>query len=246
MDSHRRDFLKTVGGAIIATSAAGSSIAMAQITKPTAKPIEGATTAIIQHELPALPYAFDSLEPYIDAQTMELHHDKHHAGYVKGLNRAENELEKARATGDYSMIQHWSRQAAFHGGGHYLHTLFWQTMAPNGKGGGGQPSGMLADRIKANFGNFELFMAHFSAAAKAVEGSGWGILAYRKTDDRLVVLQVENHHKLSQMFVIPILCLDVWEHAYYLKYQNRRADYIKAWWNVVNWSEVAANLQAVM
>jgi len=246
MESTRRDFLKTVGGAIIATSAVGSSLALAQTTKSTDKPSEETATAIRGHELPPLPYAFNALEPYIDAQTMELHHDKHHAAYVKGLNLAESELAKARATGDYSLIQHWSRQAAFHGGGHFLHTLFWRIMAPYGKGGGGQPSGMLADGIQANFGNFELFMAHFAAAAQAVEGSGWGILAYRKTDQRLAILQVENHHKLSQMFITPILCFDVWEHAYYLKYQNRRADYIKAWWNVVNWPKVEANLQAAM
>jgi Fe-Mn family superoxide dismutase len=246
MESNRRDFLKTVGGAVIAAGAVGSTLAMAQMNKPTTKPIEGVDNAIIQHDLPPLPYAYDALEPYIDAQTMQLHHDKHHAGYTEGFNIAENELDKARINGDYSLIQHWSRQAAFQGGGYYLHDLFWKIMAPPGKGGGGEPSGMLADGIEANFGDFELFKAQFSAAAKAVEASGWSILGYRKADDRLVILQVENHQKLSQMFDIPILCLDVWEHAYYLKYQNRRADYIKAWWNVVNWPAVAANLQAEM
>jgi Fe-Mn family superoxide dismutase len=191
-----------------------------------------------------LPYDYNALEPYIDEQTMRLHHDKHHQGYVDGLNRAEAKLAEARETGDFALIQHWERQAAFHGAGHFLHSIFWPNMAPAGKGGGGEPTGELATRIAADFGNFDAFKKQFSAAATAVEGNGWGILAYRKADDKLVILTAENHQKLTQWVVTPILVLDVWEHAYYLKYQNRRADYVGAFFNVINWANVAANLAA--
>jgi Fe-Mn family superoxide dismutase len=116
-------------------------------------------------------------------------------------------------------------------------------MAPNGKGGGGEPEGALADKIKEDFGTFAAFKAHFSAAAKAVEGSGWGVLHHRVSDGRLVVLQIENQHKLSSWDLVPVLGIDVWEHAYYLKYQNDRAAYVDNWWNVVNWAQVAKNLE---
>ena len=201
---------------------------------------------LTKHELPSLPYAYNALEPHIDAMTMEIHYSKHHKAYVDGLNKAETELAKARASGDFSMIQHWSKQAAFHGGGHFLHSLFWRIMAPAGKGGGGEPSGKLADKIKEDFGSFDAFKKQFSAAAGAVEGSGWGLLHYRASDKRLIIGQAENQHKLSSWGVMPIMGIDVWEHAYYLKYQNKRADYIAAWWNVVNWGEVGKNLEGMM
>ncbi len=198
-----------------------------------------------KHELPPLPYDPAALEPHIDAQTMTIHHGKHHLAYVNGLNKAEEELAKARTSGDYSLIQHWSRQAAFHGGGHWLHSMFWKVMAPPGKGGGGEPTGMLADAITESFGSFDAFKKQFSAAAGAVEGSGWALLHYRRDDRRLIVLQAENQQKLSAWGSTPILGIDVWEHAYYLKYQNRRPDYVAAWWNVVNWGQVEANLRAL-
>ncbi|HNY87044.1 MAG TPA: superoxide dismutase [Candidatus Hydrogenedentes bacterium] len=198
--------------------------------------------ALTTHTLPELPYAYDALEPHIDAKTMELHHSKHHAAYVKGLNEAEAALAKARAANDYAMVQYWSKRAAFNGGGHFLHSLFWTVMAPAGKGGGGVPEGALMDHITRDFGSFEAFKAQFSAAAAAVEGSGWALLVYRPADDRLVILQAENQHKLTDWAGTPVLGLDVWEHAYYLNYQNRRPDYIAAWWNVVNWGQVQKNI----
>ncbi len=198
--------------------------------------------ALTTHTLPELPYAYDALEPHIDAKTMELHHSKHHAAYVKGLNEAEAALAKARAANDYAMVQYWSKRAAFNGGGHFLHSMFWTVMAPAGKGGGGVPEGALMDRITRDFGSFEAFKAQFSAAAAAVEGSGWALLVYRPADDRLVILQAENQHKLTDWAGTPVLGLDVWEHAYYLNYQNRRPDYIAAWWNVVNWGQVQKNI----
>jgi Fe-Mn family superoxide dismutase len=202
--------------------------------------------ALTKHELPALPYAYDALEPHIDVRTMELHHSKHHKAYVDGLNKAEEELAKSRLAGDFSLVQHWSRRAAFHGGGHFLHSMFWQVMAPAGKGGGGEPDGMLLDKIKEDFGDFKSFADQFSACARDVEGGGWALLHYRASDRRLLILQAENQHKLSAWGTTPIMGIDVWEHAYYLKYQNQRAEYMKSWWNVVNWKQVAANLSALM
>lgn len=230
----RRSFLKTAAAGAAALTVVPSLHVIGAEPAPSA-----------QHQLPPLPYPAEALEPYIDAQTMQIHHDKHHLGYVNGLNKAEEELAKARASGDYSLIQHWSRQAAFHGGGHWLHSMFWKVMAPNGKGGGGEPTGDLATAIKNDFGSVDAFRKQFSAAANAVEGSGWALLHYRHDDGRLIVLQAENQQKLSSWGSTPILGIDVWEHAYYLKYQNKRGDYVTAWWNVVNWGQVAQNLASM-
>ena len=189
------------------------------------------------HGLPSLPYAYNALEPYIDEETMRLHHDKHHLAYVNGLNKAEEELAKAREAKDFSLIKHWEREAAFHGSGHILHSLFWENLcaATQCKG---QPEGDLATQIASDFGSFDTFEAEFTAATVAVEGSGWGILCYRPLDGRLVILQAEKHQDLTQWGVVPLLICDVWEHAYYLKYQNRRADFVNAFWNIVNWGIV--------
>lgn len=187
------------------------------------------------HTLPDLPYAYDALEPHIDEQTMRLHHDIHHNGYVTGLNSAEDKLAAARESGDYSLAKHLSRESAFHGAGHLLHTLFWTNMGPDG---GGEAGGGLADAIKNDFGGFDKFKSQFTAASNQVEGSGWGILAYRPFDNKLIVLQAEKHQNLTQWGVTPILVLDVWEHAYYLKYQNKRPDYTNAFFNVINWSNI--------
>jgi len=194
-----------------------------------------------EYVLPPLPYPYDALEPHIDQQTMRLHHDVHHASYVAGLNKALSELANARKSGELGLVKHWEREAAFHGSGHFLHTIFWENMAPKA---GGEPSGGLAEAIQSDFGSFDAFKRHFSAAAVAVEGSGWGILAYEPFSGQLRVLQAEKHQNLSQWGVVPILVLDVWEHAYYLKYQNRRAEYVAAWWNVVNWEDVARRYEA--
>jgi Fe-Mn family superoxide dismutase len=224
MKSNRRNFI----GAFASFSALAS-------TKIFASSEDSSTGMLTKHELPALPYAYNALEPYIDARTMELHHSKHHKAYVDGLNKAEAELAKARSLQDYSFIQYWSKQSAFHGGGHALHSLFWKSMASPSQGGGGEPKGLLLEKIKEDFGSFDSFKKQFSAAAASVEGSGWAILHLRKSDNRLIILQAENQHKLSAWDTIPLLNIDVWEHAYYLTYQNKRADYIQAWWNIVNW-----------
>lgn len=188
-----------------------------------------------KHTLPPLPYSYDALEPFIHHEIMLLHHDKHHKSYVDGLNKAEKEMQKARTTKNFELIKHWEREAAFHGAGHYLHTIFWSIMTPKG---GGKPSGMLMREINNAFGDFDHFKKHFSEAANNVEGVGWAIVVWSPRSRRLEILQAEKHQNLSQWDVVPILVLDVWEHAYYLQYQNDRKKYIENWWNIVNWREV--------
>jgi len=194
------------------------------------------------HELPPLPYPYDALEPYVDEQTMHLHHDMHHAAYVAGLNTAEAKLAEARKVGDFSLIKHWSREVAFHGSGHLLHSMFWLNMTPASRAKPA-PEGALAEAINRDFGSFEAFKAQLVAASIAVEGSGWGILAYHPVDNALVILTAEKHQDLTQWGVAPLLVLDVWEHAYYLKYQNRRAEYVKNFFNIINWDDVAARYE---
>jgi superoxide dismutase, Fe-Mn family len=193
------------------------------------------STPIGGHKLPPLPYSYNALEPYIDRRIMKLHHDKHHQSYVDGLNKAEKEMEKARRKNDFSLIKHWEREAAFNGAGHYLHTIFWNVMKPQG---GGKPKGPLLTEINQSFGSFDQFKTHFSEAAKKVEGVGWAILVWAPRSHRLEILQAEKHQNLSQWDVIPLLVLDVWEHAYYLQYENNRGKYVDNWWNIVNWNEV--------
>ncbi|RAL26548.1 superoxide dismutase [Thermoflavimicrobium daqui] len=188
-----------------------------------------------QHQLPPLPYPYDALEPYIDEKTMRLHHDEHHRSYVEGLNQAEKMLERARQSGNFKLVKHWARELAFHGAGHYLHTLFWETMNPKG---GGKPTGPLLKQIECDFGSFPAFQKHFTEAADKVEGGGWAILVWSPRSHRLEILQAEKHQNLSQWDVIPLLPLDVWEHAYYLKYPNKRKQYINAWWHIVYWPKV--------
>jgi Fe-Mn family superoxide dismutase len=192
-------------------------------------------------ELPALPYAYDALEPYIDARTMEIHHDKHHQGYVNKLNAAlENHPElQEKSLADLvrnpaSLPDDVQTAIRNNGGGHYNHSIFWTVMSPNG---GGEPTGALAQAIRDAFGDFTSFKDKFSTAAATRFGSGWAWLGLR--DGKLAVISMPNQDAPLMEGLTPILGLDVWEHAYYLKYQNRRPEYISNWWNVVNWDEVA-------
>ncbi|XID96161.1 superoxide dismutase [Paenibacillaceae bacterium WGS1546] len=196
----------------------------------------GGPVPIGGHKLPPLPYSYKALEPYIDEKTMRIHHDKHHQSYVDGLNKAEKKLEEARKSGDFELVKHWERELAFHGAGHYLHTIFWDAMSPKG---GGKPTGALLEEINRSFGNYDAFKKQFSEAANNVEGGGWAILVWSPRSHRLEILTAEKHQNLSQWDVVPLLPLDVWEHAYYLKHQNDRAAYIKDWWHVVNWPYVS-------
>jgi Fe-Mn family superoxide dismutase len=199
------------------------------------------------HELPKLPYPYDALEPYIDARTMEIHHTKHHQGYVNNLNAA---LEKTPELQKKSLedllrgvtkVPETIRTAVRnHGGGHANHSLFWQIMKPKG---GGAPAGKLADALKGSFGDFAEFKQTFTNAAATRFGSGWAWLVVQ--GGKLEVYSTANQDSPFMDGKTPVLGLDVWEHAYYLKYQNRRAEYIEAWWNLVNWDEVAKRFEAV-
>ncbi|WP_425590162.1 superoxide dismutase [Guptibacillus hwajinpoensis] len=187
-----------------------------------------------EHTLPPLPYKYNALEPAISARIMELHHDIHHKSYVDGLNKAELALQEARKNNDFDLIKHWERELAFNGAGHYLHTLFWSVMSPKG----GKPDSELLSAIQESFGSFKQFKQQFTNAANKVEGSGWAILVWSPVSRRLEILQAEKHQNLSQWDIVPLLAIDVWEHAYYLQYENKRKQYIENWWSIVNWSEV--------
>jgi Fe-Mn family superoxide dismutase len=193
------------------------------------------------YTLPPLPYK--SLEPVIDDATLALHHDKHHAGYVKGANAALAALAKARDAADFALVKHWERELAFHGCGVVLHNLYWASMAP--PGAGGKPSADLAKAVDAAFGGQDKMLAQFAAATKAVEASGWGVLAWEPVAKRLVILQAERHQDLTIWGCTPILICDVWEHAYYLKYKNDRAAYVDAWAKIVDWDGASKRFAAI-
>ena len=198
------------------------------------------------HELPPLPYAYEALEPYIDTETMHLHHDKHHATYVNTLNTAiEKHPELASKSAEdllrnlNSVPEDIRTTVRNHGGGHVNHTMFWQIMGPKA---GGEPSGALGDEIRKTFGNFEDFKTKFNDAGAKQFGSGW-VWLVRGNDGKLQIISTPNQDSPLLQGLWPIMGNDVWEHAYYLKYKNVRADYLKAWWNVVNWKEVEKRLQ---
>lgn len=196
-----------------------------------------------KYELPPLPYTYDALEPYIDQETMRVHHTKHHQAYTDGLNDA---LAKINALShknyiigillDMSSVPESARESInFHGGGFENHRMFWESMSPKGNK---SPGGRLADEIDIYFGSFEKFKTKFTEGTAAIQGSGWGWLVYNQTYSRIEFMTTPNQTSPWTLRRIPLLGLDVWEHAYYLKYQNQRSSYIEAWWNVVNWPEV--------
>ncbi|WP_296105921.1 superoxide dismutase [uncultured Corynebacterium sp.] len=189
------------------------------------------------YELPDLPYDYDALEPHISGEIMQLHHDKHHATYVAGANTALEKLEKAREEGaDANEIRALSKNLAFNLGGHTNHSIFWKNLSPNG---GGEPTGELAEAINRDFGSFEKFRDHFSAAATGLQGSGWAVLGYDHIAGRLIIEQLTDQQGNVSVDFTPLLMLDMWEHAFYLQYKNVKADYVKAVWNVFNWEDVA-------
>ena len=203
-----------------------------------------------KYELPKLPYAYEALEPHIDAKTMEIHYSKHHQAYTNGLNTALESLsselqnmELIKLLSSLDKVPENVRGAVnFHGGGYDNHTLFWNNMKPNG---GGTPGGKVADAINSVFGSFDAFKEKFSKDTGAIQGSGWGWLAYNPQSKKVEFTTMTNQTSPRTKGLIPLLGLDVWEHAYYLKYQNKRPDYIAAWWNVVNWNEVENRLSKV-
>jgi Fe-Mn family superoxide dismutase len=203
---------------------------------------------MVTFSLPDLPYSYNALEPYIDAQTMEIHHSKHHQKYIDTFNAT---LEKiSPALNDKSAIEILSNindvpesvrgAINFNGGGYYNHKIFWKNMKPNG---GGEPGGVLADAINASFGSFANFKEDFTSKTAPLQGSGWGWLVYNPSSKNVEYKATSNQTSPITENLIPLLGIDVWEHAYYLKYQNKRPDYISAWWNVINWDDVESRLQ---
>ena len=193
------------------------------------------------YTLAELPYDYSALEPHISGKIMELHHDKHHQAYVTGANAAVDALAEARESGNLANVNKLEKDLAFNLGGHVNHTIFWNNMSPDG---GGRPEGELASAIDEFFGSFEKFQAHFTAAAMGVQGSGWSVLAWDSLGQRANVVQMFDQQGNLPAGTVPLLMLDVWEHAYYLDYLNVRADYVKAFWNIANWQDVAKRLEA--
>jgi len=198
---------------------------------------------MVRYELPRLPYGYGELEPYIDSQTMKIHHQKHHQSYVDGLNKSLEDVGGAShpqyitsILSDLQLIPEYGRNKInFFGGGFENHRLFWETMTPNA---GGVPGGKIEDAIDVYFNNFENFKQIFSDTANRIQGSGWCWLVFNPTYNKIEIIFTENQTSPWTLQKMPLLGLDVWEHAYYLKHQNRRPDYIKDWWNLVNWDYV--------
>ena len=187
------------------------------------------------YTLPDLPYDYAALEPYYSARMLELHHDKHHAAYVKGVNSTLEKLAAMRASGDLSSIVGLEKTLAFNLSGHVLHTLFWQNLSPEG---GDRPEGDLAAAIDECFGSFDGFKAHLTEATSTVQGSGWGALSWEPLGQRLFIEQIYDHQgNVGQSGVI-LLVIDAWEHAFYLQYENRKPEYVDAMWNIIDWADV--------
>ena len=195
--------------------------------------------------LPKLPYDYGALAPYISEQQLKLHHDKHHQAYVNGANADFEKLDKAHQEKTDLDMKALLKDLSFNIGGHMLHSIFWENMAPAGKGGGGQPGGAVADMINMDFGSFEQFKKEFSKAASTVEGSGWAALAVHPCIARPLIMQIEKHNVNMYANFQILMVLDVWEHAYYIDYKNERAKFIEAFWNIVNWDRVNKNLSLV-
>jgi len=202
-----------------------------------------ATESTQSFKLPDLPYDYNELEPTINAEIMQLHHKKHHQGYVTKLNEALEKYTNAKARNDIAEMIALQPAIRFNGGGHVNHSIFWTNLAPSKKGGGGAPIGSVAERITKQWGSFDSFKSTFNSKSAAVQGSGWGWLGYDKAEDRLVIATCSNQDPLSTQGVVPLLGIDVWEHAYYLQYKNARPDYLSAIWNVVNWKNVEERLK---
>lgn len=197
-----------------------------------------------KHTLPDLPYDYNALEPHISAEIMQLHHCKHHATYVNNLNVGEEKLAEAQVKSDTATIISLAPAIKFNGGGHINHSIFWTNLSPNG---GGEPSGKLAEAIKADFGSFETMRDKLTAASVGVQGSGWGWLGYNKDSGLLQITTCANQDPLQATTgLVPLLGIDVWEHAYYLQYKNVRPDYVKSIFNIVNWPNVAERYKAAM
>lgn len=197
-----------------------------------------------QYTLPQLPYDYSALEPVISTEIMQLHHQKHHNAYVTNLNAALKKYEEAESREDLGAMIALQPLIRFNGGGHINHSIFWMNLAPQSRNGGKKPEGTLATEIHAEFGSFESFVESFNAKAAAIQGSGWCWLAFSAESEILTIATTANQDPLkATQGLVPLLGIDVWEHAYYLQYKNARPDYLKAIWQVVNWSNVAENFE---
>ncbi len=194
------------------------------------------------YELPELPYGYDALEPHVTSELLELHHGAHHAAYVKGANDTLDKLEDARSEREFDHIGQLEKSLAFNVAGHVLHSLLWKNLAP---GGGSSPTGELATALKQDFGGFGGFKEQLTAAAAAVQGSGWGALSWEPLGKRLLVEQVYDHQGNTGNSTVPILVVDMWEHAYYLKYRNKKAAWLEAFWQLVNWADVGERFEKI-
>jgi Fe-Mn family superoxide dismutase len=195
-----------------------------------------------EYELPKLPYGYGSLEPVCSEEILTLHHDKHHAAYVKGANKALEKLTDARGTGDYATINQLEKDLAFNLSGHVLHSMFWKNLSPDG---GGEPEGDLASAIDEAFGGADELRSQLSEAAGSVQGSGWGALSWEPLNGRLIVEQIYDHQGNVGNGTLPLLVLDMWEHAYYLQYKNEKKKWVKAFWDLVNWADVSERFLSV-
>jgi len=239
MTIKRRNFLFMLGATTGVAALGIIPVACAAESSPDSKTKPAQTKETFQ--LPPLPYDYKALEPHIDEATMRFHHDKHHAAYVKNLNEALNKHPELQSKSAEDLLRNLNSvpedirtTVRNNGGGHVNHTMFWEIMSPNG---GGEPKGAIADAIKKDFGSFDNFKKQFNEAGSKRFGSGWAWLV-RNKDGKLQVMSTANQDSPLSEGMYPIMGNDVWEHAYYLKYQNRRADYLNAWWNVINWDEV--------
>ncbi|MFA6982031.1 MAG: superoxide dismutase [Patescibacteria group bacterium] len=192
------------------------------------------------YTLPDLPFEYSSLEPFMDEQTLHFHHDKHHTAYVKGANLALEKLSEVRKSGDMSGIRAVTLSLSFNLSGHILHSLFWEVIGPQKKA---KPEGKLLELINSSFGSFETFMAEFKSVAMTIEGSGWAALVFDGENNNLMVVPIEKHNLLGVTGMKPILVLDVWEHAYYLKYQNDRQSYVNNFEKIINWEAVEKKIE---
>ncbi len=191
------------------------------------------------YTLPDLPYDYGALEPAMSGEILELHHDKHHAAYVKGANDTLEQLAEARDKGQLGGLVGLEKTLAFNVSGHVLHSIFWENLSPDG---GDRPDGALATALDEHFGSFDAFRSQLTTATQGVQGSGWGVLAWEPLGQRLLVTQVYDHHGNVATGMTPLLAFDAWEHAYYLQYRNVRPDYVEKLWDLVNWNDVSRRL----
>ena len=236
---NRKDFLQNsliLSGASLLPN---NSVFSASVTEGG---IDKLTDANGNFALQALPYAENFLEPYMDAETTHLHYTFHHGGAVKAANTDLKKIREAIDASNFETVDYWTKKLSFHFSSHVLHSIFWTNLT-NKKT---EPTGELLKRIEKSFGSYEKLKNYIAATSKNVDGNGWGILGYQPYSDSLTVLQCENHEKLTQWGVIPLLVIDVWEHAYYLKYKNKRADFVDALFNVINWENVAMRLDIAL